>query len=440
VSRWAFVCAGLAVVLGCGPAHDAQSPANSPDLLPPTDGVAEELALLDVPAMAPPSEQVLPPPVSPYGIKYKSFYMKKKAYVYAEADRESPQIGTIRRGEHIWVSQLGEKDRKGCRWMEVSPGGWMCAVGKPSVEPIANQVYPSLWKSGYDGRVFRDEADVLADGGYIPTTPPAIHRPYPRTTVKIGSRKYLYTVDGELVPAYAVPRYWGDEFYGVSLQDDSELKLPLGWTWYHDTWKKPTPVYAEPSRDAEKVGELSLRTLVDVLEEDGKWVKIADGQWLEKRDVKVARTATDLPEEVTGDDEVWVDVVLAEQTMIMYRGKTPIHATLAATGRAKFPTPPGVFRIQKKVAKTSFASPRPDVIAYNISDVAWVMKLSGPYAMHGAWWTRGFGRRTSLGCVDLPAKDIKVVFETTEPKIHAGWWEVYPTEENPGSVVRIRKR
>ena len=382
----------------------------------------------------------LPPRVSPFGAKYKSFYLSKTADIYTEPDRESEELGTIRAGEQVWISQLGEKESRGCQWMEVAPSGWTCAVGKPSVEPPTDANYPSVWANGYDGRIFRDEADVLANGGYIPDVPPAVHRPYPRKTVKIGSKDYLYTVDGELVPASAVPRYWGDEFFGVSLEGPDAVTLPVGWTWEHDAWKKPTPVYAEPSRDAEVVRKLALRTMVQVLEENKKWVRIGDGEWIEKRDVKVARATTDLPEEVTGDDEVWVDLVLAEQSLILYRGTTPIHATLAATGRPKFPTPTGLFRIQKKTAKTSFSSPRPDVIAYNIGDVAWVMKLSGPYAMHGAWWTRGFGRRTSLGCVDIPAKDIRVIYEHTEPQVPPGWWQKFPTAENPGSVVRIRSR
>jgi lipoprotein-anchoring transpeptidase ErfK/SrfK len=109
-----------------------------------------------------------------------------------------------------------------------------------------------------------------------------------------------------------------------------------------------------------------------------------------------------------------------------------------ATGRPKHNTPTGIFRIQKKTTVTEFRSPRPDIIDYRIKDVAWAMHLNDIYAIHGAWWTRGFGANTSLGCVDMPAADIRTVFEHVEPRTVTGWWQVNATPDRQGSVVRIR--
>jgi lipoprotein-anchoring transpeptidase ErfK/SrfK len=262
-------------------------------------------------------------------------------------------------------------------------------------------------------------------------------RPWPIKPITVDKKQFMMTADGEYVAWNAVPRYWGDEYAGVALEGPKSAKLPVAWTWFHETHEKPTPVHAGPTRTAKVVRSLPLRARVDVLAEEGKWIRIGNDEWVAREDLKIIRGPAEPPPEVTGADEVWVDVVLTAQSLILYRGKTPIRAVLVSTGREKYPTPTGLYRILKKTPLAQFNSPRPDLVKYSIDDVGWAMHTSDVYAMHGAWWNRGFGIPISLGCVDVPATDIKVIYEMTEPKVPPGWWSVV-AKKDKGSVVRIR--
>ena len=367
----------------------------------------------------------------------RSFRLRRGARVYPEPDKSLDHIGYVSGYTRVAVRDKGAQTRR-CQWLAIEPRGWICAHGKPSERSPSKTKHPVLWKRGYDGRVYRDEADVLAGGGYVPKRPPIPQRPWPRKYVKIGKKKFLRTFSGDLVPAHAVPRYWGDEFVGVNLDAPGAPKLPIAWSWNRHGWKKPVKVYAEPSWRAKLVRRAPLRTQFEVQEETKRWVRVGDDEWVAKRDLRIARQA-DPPPEVTGSDEIWIDVVIRQQTLVMYRGTKPILATLVSTGRYKFATPTGQWRITKKTAKASFNSPRPEVIRYSIQDVAWVMYIHGPYALHGSWWNRAFGKNTSLGCIDIPAADIRTIYETVSPRVPDGWWQVYSSEDEPGSIVRVRR-
>lgn len=372
-----------------------------------------------------------------FGEGFQSFQVRDEEYIFAEPRRdEKHHVGYLDRRARVVVKSLGSKTSD-CQWMELAPRGWICARGEPSKLPPGDQTAPALWMPGYDGRVFKDADDVRANGGHVTAMAPEIVRSFKtKFAVEIDGKKYLQTTAGELVPATAVPKYWGDEIAGTPL--DESIKLPVAWTWNHDNYTKPTPVRAAPSRKAAVVRTLPLRSRIAVLEERDGFVRFADNEWVARRDLRIARVATP-PAEVTGTDEPWVDVAVGEQTLVFYRGTTPQRATLVSTGRKKYPTPPGVYRVLKKTLVTEFKSPRPDLIEYHIKDVAWAMHFTGLHAMHGAWWNHGFGANVSLGCVDIPSADIRVIFDQMEPKMVPGWWQTGATPDNPGSVIRIRR-
>jgi lipoprotein-anchoring transpeptidase ErfK/SrfK len=411
----------MAAACACGGTHE---PTVARVDTTPVPQVAPAAAAAK-PAVVEPDEEVpLPPEESPpktsaLGDGLASLVIKDDERIRAEPKSGAEEVGSLRAGTRVGVRSLGAQTSD-CRWYEIEPYGWICARGDGSpLAPTADN-YPPMWIRGYDGRVFRDADDVRANGGYVPDDAPAVVRPTPdEKELKIDGKAYLQTAGGELVPDAAVPKYWGSEFAGVTLSDDSSTHLPIGWTWFHETWKKPTPVYAEPSHKAKVVRGLPLRSRFDVKEEKDGWVRIADGEWLSREDIRIART-TEPPPEVTGDQEVWVDVNQAEQTLVLYRGKQPIRATLVSTGRPAYGTPTGIFHVKRKTAVTKFDSPRPDLVDYHIDDVAWVMHITDIFALHGAWWNRGFGAPISLGCIDIPAADIRVVYQNVEPKVPPG--------------------
>jgi hypothetical protein len=448
--RTGFGALAIALLSVCGGAADKTAVPRDLDITDApkpaqvtntTIAAAQKPAIIERVVHAP---EKLPVPVqnpAAFGDEFKSFYVRDEERIFSTPKIEKDhtnQIGYLNSRTRVAVKSLGEKERD-CQWLELEPRGWVCARGEPSKLAPGDITAPALWMPGYDGRVFRDEADVRANGGYIPPQAPEIVRSFKQKfAVELAGKKYLKTTAGELVPLSAVPKYWGDETAGVPLEGAGAHELPVAWTWNHADYKKPTAVRAAPNRRAKVVRELALRSQIDVLEEKDGWARIGDDEWISRRDLRIARVAAP-PPEVTGDDEPWVDVVINEQTLVLYRGKTPLRATLVSTGRKKYPTPPGIYRVTKKTLVTEFKSPRPDLIEYHIKDVAWAMHFTDLHAMHGAWWNKGFGANVSLGCVDIPAADIRHVFEHMEPKMVPGWWQTGATPETPGSVIRIRR-
>ncbi|MBA2539293.1 MAG: L,D-transpeptidase family protein [Deltaproteobacteria bacterium] len=435
----------LAVASTCGGAPDkTTAPRDVDDLraTPPPAVVKTNAAApkpIESPTpIAPPGKLVLPEQsASVFGDGFHSYQVRDEERIFAgprTSDKE--HVGYLSARARVVVKSLGTKTSD-CQWMELEPRGWICARGEPSTLPPGDETAPALWMPRYDRRVFKDEDDVRANGGYVPAQAPEIVRSFKQKfALEIDRKKYLRTTTGELVPATAVPKYWGDEVAGVAVEGN--LELPVAWTWNHDDYKKPTRIRAEPSRRGKVVREIALRSRVDVLEERAGWARIGNDEWISRRDLRIARVATP-PAEVTGTDEPWVDVTLNEQTIVLYRGTTPIRATLVSTGRKKYPTPPGLYRVTKKTMVTEFKSPRPDLIEYHIKDVAWAMHFTDLHAMHGAWWNRGFGANVSLGCVNIPSADIRVIYEHMEPKMVPGWWQTVATADNPGSLIRIRR-
>ncbi|MGC4191192.1 MAG: SH3 domain-containing protein [Thermomicrobiales bacterium] len=100
--------------------------------------------------------------------------------------------------------------------------------------------------------------------------------------------------------------------------------------------------------------------------------------------------------------ELWVDVNLSTQYMIVYRGGTRVLGTYVSTGRPGFDTPTGTFHINAKLTSQTMSG----VIGgeyYNVPNVPWVMYFTDRgHALHGTYWHNNFGYTMSHGCVNLP--------------------------------------
>jgi lipoprotein-anchoring transpeptidase ErfK/SrfK len=145
-----------------------------------------------------------------------------------------------------------------------------------------------------------------------------------------------------------------------------------------------------------------------------------------------------LPEGISGD-EVWIDIHLRQQVLVLYRGATPQFATMVSSGAA-LPTPVGMFRIYDKYAYGDMEGrPDADYEPYLVENVPWVMHFAPRYALHGAFWHWGFGHVASHGCVNLAPKDAQRLYEAVSPERHEGWLASMEAPEDPGTLVRIRR-
>jgi hypothetical protein len=141
----------------------------------------------------------------------------------------------------------------------------------------------------------------------------------------------------------------------------------------------------------------------------------------------------------------WIELSILGGWLIAYEDTTPIYTTMISAGRGGEPvpgrptletasTPTGSFPINGKFATATMEAPGEFVH----SDVPWVQNLTGPYALHSAYWHDNWGKLMSAGCVNLSPTDAKWLYEFTEPTVPSGWHGVrWVPREGPATVVVI---
>jgi len=228
----------------------------------------------------------------------------------------------------------------------------------------------------------------------------------------------------------------------------AEGKLDLAWVN-----AEKASVFA--SEKADKAAGARVRfEKVHVREEKGTGANVmlrvegddgaAAGGWMRARDLARARISAP-PTEAGGDaaTERWIDVDLAQQTIVAYEGTRPVFASLVSTGRgpakSDFATPVGAHRIWVKIFTTKMDNLQNEDVEkhYALEDVPWVQFFDKAVALHGVFWHRDFGHIHSHGCVNLAPIDARWLYAFTSPHLPIGWTAVYPTKAEPGTVVRV---
>ena len=96
----------------------------------------------------------------------------------------------------------------------------------------------------------------------------------------------------------------------------------------------------------------------------------------------------------------WIDIDLSSQRLRAYAGNTVLRTMVVSTGIARYPTPPGRFRIYSKYRSITMSGP-----GYHLPGVPHSMFFYRGYAIHGTYWHNNFGRPMSHGCVNLTRAD-----------------------------------
>ena len=249
-------------------------------------------------------------------------------------------------------------------------------------------------------------------------------------------RTYYRTARGAYVAAGDVSRYEAKDFQGVAL---GEMSYPFGYT------KKETKLIELTADNKLKlVKELERRVFVDLDEETeigGRAYMITSDRLLIRKDHLLIPEPQALPKGLE-PWERWIDVSLAKQMLVAYEGTRPVYTTLVSTGRKgskeePYDTPTGRWRINSKHISTTMDGNSASDGNYSIQDVPWTMFFFGSYALHGAFWHKGFGAVRSHGCVNLGPSDARWLFLWTTPFLPEGWHGVNATDESPGSTVIV---
>lgn len=113
--------------------------------------------------------------------------------------------------------------------------------------------------------------------------------------------------------------------------------------------------------------------------------------------------------------ERWVYVDRDHQVLVAYVGRMPVMVTLVSTGRGRFPTHRGEFRISRKqeVGTMRDHDPARGNRPYHIAGVPGIQYFNGGQALHGAFWHDRFGVVMSHGCVNLSLADAQWLYDFT---------------------------
>jgi lipoprotein-anchoring transpeptidase ErfK/SrfK len=104
----------------------------------------------------------------------------------------------------------------------------------------------------------------------------------------------------------------------------------------------------------------------------------------------------------------WIEIDLSEQRLRAWEGKKLVYLYRISAGKRSTPTPIGRFRINSK-----YRTHRMRGRDYNIPDVPYTMYFYEGYAIHGAYWHNRFGTPVSHGCVNLPVKQARNLYNWT---------------------------
>lgn len=255
-------------------------------------------------------------------------------------------------------------------------------------------------------------------------------------------RRFVRTVRGMYIKEASLEERTGHSFHGVELGPEGEAAaLPVAWAI-----RAARPLVTSTRADGtlrvtdddaheaiERLARVEWLRRERLGDQSYHVVRLPDGSERHVRDWFLAVAEAREPPAGVGEEEPWVHVDLSSQTLVVYRGPTPIYATLVSSGVECHDTPEGEFTIHRKFVSDTMADPGSDLgdDRYRIEDVPWTQYFEGSIALHGAFWHAQYGIVHSHGCVNLSPADARWVFLHTWPEIPEGWHGV-STERGTG--------
>ncbi len=409
--------------------------------------------------------------------------------VRAEASSDATILGWLRVGGHVRL-QREPVQAPGCRsgWYRIHPRGYACAgqgIDVSDEAPTDEQLGlgPNLtshlpyrylfvkepqvpeWyqlPSREDQRAaeahalryvqfLRDGQDRAAErlrAGTLPNEPPA-----PREVARFldhgfflasngtevrSRRRFVRTVRGTYVKEAQLEERTGAQFTGVELTD--EVQLPLAWATRTarplvrevrgDTSRMIDDEAVEPFERLARIPWVRRERIGD---QAYHVVTLPNGDERYLREWYLAIAERRDPPRGIDDDEPWVHVDLSAQSLVVYRGETPVYATIISSGMEGHATPVGEYTIRRKLITDTMADPGSDLgdDRYRIEDVPWTQYFEGSIALHAAFWHSQYGIVRSHGCVNIAPRDAHWVFQHTWPEVPEGWHGV-STERGTG--------
>ncbi|HTQ07532.1 MAG TPA: L,D-transpeptidase [Polyangiaceae bacterium] len=364
--------------------------------------------------------------------------------IHVRPDGASPRRGAAARGARL--PAFAATGGPGCEgaWFEVGPLAWICEDGaarSPLPPGTAEAPAPSGLPFDYhfvgrDGSFGYRVLDTAEEGEPDAQLFPGFGVALVRVAAKPGGDAFGLTTHRLWVPlrdlnaAVRAPEPLAADLDGADVAWVTAPRAEL----FASAGGRP--------KSGATVEALARVPVLERVEKHGEtWLRVGDGAWLRGRDA--TWPSVKAPPAEAAPDERWIDVDLARQVLVAYRGERPLFAMPVSTGRGpvgtELATPPGVHRVWIKLATSDMDNLEDTDAArnYAIQAVPWVMYFDRGYGLHGAFWHHAFGHVMSHGCVNLTPADAARLFAWTSPHLPSGWSAVLPTEFELGTLVRV---
>jgi hypothetical protein len=168
-----------------------------------------------------------------------------------------------------------------------------------------------------------------------------------------------------------------------------------------------------------------------------RYFKTRNGGWV--KEARIRRFFLSSPPDFIPPEKnhTWIEIILSQQTLVAYRGNSPIYLTLVSTGKKSSPTPTGIFRIFYKRSGQNIEARKGKNYLYSFAKVPYLQFFKKKFAFHSAYWHNLFGYPSSMGCVELSPVDSKFLYEFTLPHINPGFMARTAGKKSSGTLVRI---
>lgn len=409
--------------------------------------------------------------------------LKAHQYVRAAPSQSADKLGLVLKHSVVALAQPEPVPGRGCRegWYALDPDGFVCGTWTTEASdnavpqrlpqrltfdhPEPGEYFDYLETGRYDRQALEPE-DALVPFIYgkswrrwrapVWESLWAWERGRPAEETLGDGRKFAFVeaietkrgtvlkrANGSIIPADEVFLYPITAFHGRDFADDAPPEgFVAGWV---------TPYEGVELRDAANVeatvvGHLDFQAAVDVAADAPEgWLRIRGdvgagaARYVPADQVAVARPVPPPPDLAL--DQLWIDIDVEQQVLQVRRGQATLFATLVSTGRddKHRGTPTGLYTTYDKAAWGDMTSRDGAADVYHVEKVPWIMHFWPRYALHGTFWHWGFGHQASHGCVNLSPRDADWIFQRIGPTLPAGWHTAYVRDNNPGTVLRVRK-
>jgi hypothetical protein len=264
------------------------------------------------------------------------------------------------------------------------------------------------------------------------------------TTFDIEGRRFGLMADGRLFPTDRLTPTLGTEWHGADLREHglpAAFALRSGVLAYELEKTKRATALDEDYEQGESVPISGRFRTVNRT----RYYQTRDDSWVRHKDIIMAFKRNRFPDWATPEQK-WLDISLANQTLVVWLGHKPLYATLISSGADRIGDPQtgpatmqGVFRLRSKHI-TRNVDDREVGQAHTVPEAPWVMEFHEGFSLTGCYWHDRFGEARSYHDVALAPIDAHWIWKWTEPEVPEGWHSVrIPEDAENNTIVYVHK-